>query len=254
MPSPGSKNNSLLRNPPQPFYFVPSAISFEYTQGMALDTLIFDLDDTLYPPTTGVWDAIGERINQFIVDNLALETAEVKQVRDELFHTYGTTLRGLQLVYGINPYQYLNFVHNIPLATYLQPNPNLHRILKQIPNRKVIFTNSDQNHALRVLAQLELGGIFERIIDVMDVAPFCKPQPEAFQHALKLLGNPDPTRCVLIDDSLRNINAARELGFHTILVGNHNGNAHEASARIDTLEDLPLLAELPFLEGIWRQE
>ncbi|MHB0966095.1 MAG: pyrimidine 5'-nucleotidase [Chloroflexi bacterium] len=221
---------------------------------MALDTLIFDLDDTLYSPTTGVWDAIGERINQFIVDNLALDGAEVKQVRDELFHTYGTTLRGLQIVYGIDPYKYLNFVHNIPLETYLRPNPMLNRMLKQISNRKVIFTNSDQNHALRVLDRLGLDGIFERIIDVMDVTPFCKPQPEAFQQALKLLGNPDPTRCVLIDDSLRNINTASELGFHTILVGNHNGNAHSASARVDTLEDLPLLADLPFLQGIWRPE
>ena len=219
---------------------------------MALDILIFDLDDTLYSPTTGVWDAIGERINQFIVDNLALDSAEVIQVRDELFRTYGTTLRGLQIVYGIDPYKYLNYVHNIPLETYLQPNPMLNRMLKQISSRKVIFTNSDQNHALRVLDRLGLGGIFERIIDVMDVTPFCKPQPEAFQQALKLLGNPDPSHCVLIDDSLRNVNAARELGFHTILVGNHNGNIHAASARVDTLEDLPLLANLPFLQGIWR--
>lgn len=221
---------------------------------MALDILIFDLDDTLYSPTTGVWDAIGERINQFIVDNLALDSAEVIQVRDELFRTYGTTLRGLQIVYGIDPYKYLNYVHNIPLETYLQPNPMLNRMLKQISSRKVIFTNSDQNHALRVLDRLGLGGLFERIIDVMDVTPFCKPQPEAFQQALKLLGNLDPTHCVLIDDSLRNVNAARELGFHTILVGNHNGNIHAASARVDTLEDLPLLADLPFLQGIWRPE
>ena len=221
---------------------------------MPLDILIFDLDDTLYSPTTGVWDAIGERINQFIVDNLALDSAEVIQVRDELFRTYGTTLRGLQIVYGIDPYKYLNYVHNIPLETYLRPNPVLNRMLKQISSRKVIFTNSDQNHALRVLDRLGLDSIFERIIDVMDVTPFCKPQPEAFQQALKLLGNPDPTRCVLIDDSLRNINTASELGFHTILVGNHNGNAHSASARVDTLEDLPLLADLPFLQGIWRPE
>lgn len=221
---------------------------------MALDILIFDLDDTLYSPTTGVWDAIGERINQFIVDNLALDRAEVNQVRDELFRTYGTTLRGLQIVYGIDPYKYLNYVHNIQLETYLQPNPMLNRMLKQISSRKVIFTNSDQNHALRVLDRLGLDSIFERIIDVMDVTPFCKPQPEAFQQALKLLGDPDPTRCVLIDDSLRNVTTARELGFHTILVGNHNGNVHAASARVDTLEDLPLLADLPFLQGIWRPE
>jgi pyrimidine 5'-nucleotidase len=219
---------------------------------MTLDYLIFDLDDTLYPPTSGVWDAIGDRINQFLLENLKLTHENVNEVRQHLYNTYGTTLRGLQTEYGIDPYKYLNYVHNIPLEIYLQPNPALKRILKQISTRKVIFTNSDQNHALRVLSELRLDGIFERIIDVMDVAPFCKPQSEAFEKALHLLGNPDPARCVVVEDSDRNIQTAREMGFNTILVGSHNGNAQVAHAQLDSLEDLPSLSDLPFLEGIWR--
>ncbi|HEY4692877.1 MAG TPA: pyrimidine 5'-nucleotidase [Bellilinea sp.] len=219
---------------------------------MTLDYLIFDLDDTLYPPTSGVWDAIGERINQFLLDNLKLAPARVNEVRQHLYNTYGTTLRGLQTEHGIDPYKYLNYVHNIPLETFLQPNPVLKRILKQISTRKVIFTNADQNHALRVLAQLQLDGIFERIIDVMDVTPFCKPQTEAFEIALRWIGNPDPARCVVIEDSIKNIQTAREMGFKTILVGSHNGNAKAAHAQLESLEDLPLLTDLPFLEGIWR--
>lgn len=219
---------------------------------MTLDYLIFDLDDTLYPPTSGVWDAIGERINQFLLDNLKLAPDKVNEVRQYLYNTYGTTLRGLQTEHGIDPYKYLNYVHNIPLETFLQPNPALKRVLKQISTRKVIFTNSDQNHALRVLAQLQLDGIFERIIDIMDVAPFCKPQTEAFEKALRWIGNPNPTRCVVIEDSIKNIQTAREMGFKTILIGSHNGNAKAAHAQLESLEDLPVLSDLPFLEGIWR--
>lgn len=220
---------------------------------MKIDTLIFDLDDTLYPPSTGVWDAIGDRINQFIQGYLDLPPESVPVVRDELFHKYGTTLRGMQIVYGIDPYQYLNYVHNIPLDDYLQPNPALRNVLSRIDARMVIFTNSDQNHALRVLDRLGLAGIFERIIDVMDVAPYCKPQPEAFRLALDILGNPDPARCVMIDDSQRNVDAARELGFHTILVGNHNGSRIAADARLKTLENLADLAEVSFLQDVWRK-
>ena len=33
---------------------------------MCFETLFFDLDDTLYPPTSGLWDAIGERIETFM--------------------------------------------------------------------------------------------------------------------------------------------------------------------------------------------
>jgi len=219
---------------------------------MTLEYLIFDLDDTLYPPTSGVWDAIGARINQFLLDNLKLTPDNVNQVRQYLFNTYGTTLRGLQTEYGIDPYKYLNYVHHIPLETFLQPNPALKQMLKKLSSRKVIFTNSDQNHALRVLGQLALDGIFERIIDVLDVAPYCKPQPEAFEKALLMMGKPDPARCVIIDDSLRNIQTAREMGFKTILVGSHNGNALAAHAQLDTVMDLPRLTDIPFLEGIWR--
>ncbi|HWR65127.1 MAG TPA: pyrimidine 5'-nucleotidase [Bellilinea sp.] len=219
---------------------------------MTLEYLIFDLDDTLYPPTSGVWDAIGARINQFLLDNLKLTPDNVNEVRQYLFHTYGTTLRGLQTEYGIDPYKYLNYVHNIPLETFLQPNPALKQILKKISSRKVIFTNSDQNHALRVLGQLALDGVFERIVDVLDVAPYCKPQPEAFEKALHLMGKPDPTRCVVVDDSLRNIQTAREMGFKTILIGSHNGGAKAAHAQLDTIMDLPQLTDLPFLEGNWR--
>lgn len=219
---------------------------------MTLDYLIFDLDDTLYPPTSGVWDAIGARINQFLLDNLKLTPDNVNEVRQYLFHTYGTTLRGLQTEYGIDPYKYLNYVHNIPLETFLQPNPALKQMLKKLSSRKVIFTNSDQNHALRVLGQLALDGVFERIVDVLDVAPYCKPQPEAFEKALHLMGKPDPARCLVVDDSVKNIQTAREMGFKTILVGSHNGSAKAAHAQLDTIMDLPQLTDLPFLEGIWR--
>jgi len=220
---------------------------------MDLEYMIFDLDDTLYPPSTGVWDAIGDRINQFILDNLNIQPDEVTRIREDLYHTYGTTLRGLQLVHGIDPYKYLNYVHNIPLETYLQPNPALKRILRSISPRKVIFTNSDQNHALRVLAQLGLDGIFERIIDVMDVAPYCKPQPEAFQKALHLMGNPDPGRCVVVEDSARNIQAASDLGFYTILVSKHQDGLAHANAIVETVEDLPKLGNQPIFSGIWRK-
>jgi pyrimidine 5'-nucleotidase len=219
---------------------------------MSLEYLIFDLDDTLYPPSTGIWDAIGDRINQFMLEQLKLSLPEVTQLRDELFNQYGTTLRGLQIVYGIDPYKYLSYVHDIPLDIYLQPNPALRRTLLNIAARKVIFTNSDQNHALRVLSQLGLSGVFERIIDVMDVAPYCKPQPEAYEKALQLIGNPDPSSCVVIEDSVRNITTANALGFHTVIVGKNNGSDPQASARIESMEDFPLLRETTFLTGIWR--
>ena len=67
---------------------------------------------------------------------------------------YGTTLRGLQIHYGIQPKEYLNFVHDLPLHQYLQPNPALREMLRSIPKKRWIFTNSDQPHVERVLSIL----------------------------------------------------------------------------------------------------
>ncbi|MCX8025711.1 MAG: hypothetical protein N3A60_10960, partial [Thermanaerothrix sp.] len=117
--------------------------------------LIFDLDDTLYPASSGVWEAIGERIDLFIHQKLGLSHEEVEPFRKNLFRTFGTTLRGLYLQYHIDPAEYLAFVHDIPLERYLQPNPALRTLLKVLPYPKVIFTNADKNHANRVLARLD---------------------------------------------------------------------------------------------------
>ena len=37
---------------------------------MKISTIIFDLDDTLYPASNGVWTLLRDRITQFMVENL----------------------------------------------------------------------------------------------------------------------------------------------------------------------------------------
>ena len=63
---------------------------------MRFSTLFFDLDDTLYPASTGLWHAIKERMNMFMHERLCLPEAEIPALREQYFKTYGTTLRGLQ--------------------------------------------------------------------------------------------------------------------------------------------------------------
>ncbi len=79
-----------------------------------------------------------------------------------------------------------------PLSRYLHPDPELRAAIQAIPARKFIFTNADANHAKRVLEAVGLQGLFDGIIDVHAIAPYCKPMPEAFELALKAAGSPDP--------------------------------------------------------------
>jgi putative hydrolase of the HAD superfamily len=186
---------------------------------MPVTTFLVDLDDTLYPPSSGIWEQIGDRIELFIHERLGVDWNEVPALRKELFQTYGTTMRGLVMNYGVNREDYLSFVHAVPVEELIAPDPQLTAVLASFPQNKIIFTNADERHARRVLRALQLEPCFSQVIDILQVTPFCKPQPEAYQLALKLAGETRPQNCLVIDDSPRNLYAAAALGFPTVLVG-----------------------------------
>lgn len=200
--------------------------------------MFFDLDDTLYPATTGVWNAIGDRMDVYITEILGIAPEKVKPLRKELFHEYGTTLRGLKTLYGIDEIKFLDYVHDIPLDHYLQPDLALVKSIGLYPERKIIFTNASLAHAERVISILGLDGVFSEIIDILQITPYCKPLPEAYQKALEISSVHEVQNCVMIDDSTRNLKTAHEMGFYTIQVGTDSRSPY-ADATVLTLADLP---------------
>lgn len=186
---------------------------------MKFTTVFFDLDDTLYPASTGLWEAIKERMTLYMRDRMGFDPAEIPHVREKYYLQYGTTLRGLQANHEIDVQDFLAFVHDLPLADFILPNPGLCEIISTLGTRNLIFTNADAAHARRVLKALELDECFENIVDVNAVAPYCKPMPESFEIAMRMAGESDPVRCVMIDDLPRTARAAREAGWYSILFG-----------------------------------
>lgn len=186
---------------------------------MSFEVLFFDLDDTLYPSSVGLWEAIRVRIDRYMIERMHLPAEIVPDLRKELFLKHGTTMRGLEARYDINEQDFLDFVHDVPLKEYLIPDPSLRKTLELYPQKKVIFTNADTNHANRVIVTLGLEGCFDQIIDIRDIRPYCKPQVEAFQKALELADIASVGNCVMLDDALRNLQAARQAGMYTIQIG-----------------------------------
>jgi len=186
---------------------------------MRFSTIFFDLDDTLYPNTTGLWEAIRERMNLYMRDRMGFPEDEVPILREQYFKMYGTTLRGLQARHNVDVDDYLAYVHDLPLKDYLTPNALQREIIASLPSRKLIFTNADANHARRVLAALNLDDLFDTIVDVNAVAPYCKPMPESFAIAQELADEPDPRKCVMIDDIPRTTRTALEVGMASLLYG-----------------------------------
>ncbi len=195
---------------------------------MRFTTIFFDLDDTLYPSSAGLWKAIKGRMNDYMREHMDIDEKEIPQLREKYFLQYGTTLRGLQAHHDINTHDFLAYVHDLPLKDYLTPDPLQHSVIASLPTRNLIFTNADISHAQRVLTVLSLNDLFPTIVDVNAVAPYCKPMPESFEIAMKLAGETDPSCCVMIDDINRTTRAAKEAGMFSILYGetNANGDAH----------------------------
>ena len=180
--------------------------------------LIFDLDETLYPRQAGLMQEIGVRINRYLIENLQLPPEQANDLRKRYYNQHGTALRGLVVERpDVDPEDYLHFVHDIPLANYLGPNPLLAQMLRSISLPKVIFTNATVEHARNVLNILDIADQFADIIDVRRVEYVSKPNAEAYERLLNIL-QVRGDECILIEDSARNLLPGKALGMTTILV------------------------------------
>lgn len=205
---------------------------------MTIQTILIDLDDTLYPPECGLWTVIRARIDRYMDERMHFPLDEIPSLRKRLFQEYGTTLRGLQAEFQIDQIDFLNYVHDVPLKDYLKPDPELRTLLSTFPQRKIILTNADHNHANRVIDVLGLTGSFDDIIDVLRLFPFCKPQPEAYEKVLALTGENHPASYIFLDDSSRNLATASGMGFITVRVGSDFPDPM-ACKTIRTIHELP---------------
>jgi putative hydrolase of the HAD superfamily len=206
---------------------------------MRYTTLLFDLDDTLYDSGNGLWEAIRQRMSQYMIERIGLPAEDVPVLRAMYYKKYGTTLRGLQRHFQVDSDDYLAYVHDLPLERYLKPATDLRSLLISLPQRRWIFTNADAGHARRVLSTLALEDCFDGIIDVRAIQFACKPEPIAYQRALELAGNPPPTQCIMLDDSPSNLDGARRMKITTVLVGK-NGSPHPSvDYTVSSLLDLP---------------
>jgi putative hydrolase of the HAD superfamily len=210
---------------------------------MRFTTLFFDLDDTLYPSSSGLWQTLKQRMNRYMIERMEIPAADVVALREKYFRKYGTTLRGLQAHHSVDTQDFLAFVHDVPLSDFIHPDPVQQSVLAALPYSKLIFTNADVHHARRVLQTLQIEEYFVDIVDVNRVEPYCKPNPEAFAIAMRLAGESDPSKCVMIDDLPHTTRASKALGVYSVLYGT-SALSPDSDAVFGDWRDLPALLEL----------
>ncbi len=197
---------------------------------MGFEFIIFDLDNTLYPPGSGVMEAIGDRIHVWLCRELDLTWEEANDLRRKYLRQHGTTMGGLMSEHAIDVRHYLDFVHEIRIEEHLEPNPALIEMLERIPLQKVIYTNATSAHGRRVLRALGAHEQFERIIGIEEVGLHNKFNRKAYERMLALLEAAGP-ECVMVEDSPRNLPPAKAIGLTTILVGDR-----QRTGRVDVAE------------------
>jgi putative hydrolase of the HAD superfamily len=196
------------------------------TPPLPISCWIFDLDNTLYPPESRLFDQIDARMGAFISQLVDCDAAAARVIQKRYFHEHGTTLAGLMNQHAINAEEFLTFVHDIDLGS-LAPDPKLQAALSQLPGQRHIFTNADADYARRVLAARGIADLFDQIVDIRATAYVPKPQEPAYRTLAALLPDFDAAQSVFVDDMSRNLRPAKAMGITTVWLA----NGSEAGAR-----------------------
>jgi putative hydrolase of the HAD superfamily len=181
-----------------------------------IETWVFDLDNTLYPHHVNLWQQVDGRIRDYIANFLKITAEQAFRLQKDYYQRYGTSMRGLMIEHGMEPDDYLDYVHQIDHSP-IEPNPALGAVIEQLPGRKLILTNGTRRHADAVLARLGLHDHFEHVFDI--IAAELEPKPSALTYERFLDAHKvDAAKAAMFEDLARNLAVPHNLGMTTVLV------------------------------------
>lgn len=183
-----------------------------------IDSWVFDLDNTLYHPRCNLFAQIDVKMGEYIQRTLKVDPVRAREVQKGYFRDHGTTLCGLMANHGVEPHDFLNYVHDIDLAVLPEDVP-LAEKLAALPGRKLIFTNGDGPYARRVMEKIGIAHLFEGIHCIIDANFEPKPQPDVYSKVTAAF-NLVPERTVFVEDMARNLKPAKDIGWTTVWIDN----------------------------------
>lgn len=207
---------------------MPSAYASNMTQNSDLAHIqnwIFDLDNTLYRADAEFFSQIDRKMTAFISRYLALQPDKARIVQKEFLAEYGTSLSGMMAVHGMDPAEFLDYVHDVDLHM-LEPDPLLREYINALPGRKFIFTNGSKGHAKNVAGHLNLFDVFDGHFGIEDVDYIPKPKRSPYIKFCDVF-DIDPQTAIFFEDNLRNLEVPKHMGMRTVLVTSDENWADE---------------------------
>lgn len=178
---------------------------------------LFDLDDTLYPPASGLMEALRVRFREEMVDRLGISLEMADTLRREYLRRYGSTTQGLARHHDIDIQDLLVAVHDLPVGAYVQRDRELRCLLDCIQSEKSVFTNAPRVYAERVLDALGIADRFCNVFAIESSGYRGKPDPLAYEGVVEELGA-DERDLIMLDDSRANLIPAVQRGWTTVWV------------------------------------
>tara|TARA_B100001093_G_scaffold235707_1_gene225927 strand:+ start:329 stop:910 length:582 start_codon:yes stop_codon:yes gene_type:complete len=150
----------------------------------------------------------------FISQKLKITQANAYKIQKKMYKTYGTTLYGLIKFYGIEPREFLDFVHDVELSK-IKKCSELDNKIKNLPGEKIIFTNGDFNWAKKMLKALGLEKNFHKIFDIIKANYIPKPKKRTYLNLIRDF-NILPEKAIFFEDTEKNLEPAFKLGITTV--------------------------------------
>ena len=186
---------------------------------------IFDLDNTLYRADVNFFSQIDRKMTEYIGRYLALQPNQARKIQKEYLAEYGTSLSGLMAVHGMDPAEFLHYVHDVDLSL-LEPDPALGKHIESLPGRKFIFTNGSKAHAKNVAGHLGIYDLFDGSFGIEDADYVPKPKRSPYVKFCDVF-DITPENAIFFEDNLRNLEVPKHMGMTTVLVTSDADWSHE---------------------------
>ena len=181
---------------------------------------LFDLDNTLHDAGAQIFGEVNRSMSAYVQRELGVDAPEADRLRRHYFLRYGATLLGLVRHHGVKAAHFLHDTHRFPnLAQQVSGQRADFDVLRRLPGRKYILTNAPRDYALRVLRLLRIEHLFDAVLSIEDMAMFGQLRPKPDARMLRRIAvrlRVQPSRCILVEDTLVHQKAARSVGMRTV--------------------------------------
>ena len=203
---------------------------------------LFDLDNTLHDANPHIFPAMSSAMLRYVAEKVGIDAAAARNLRDHYWQRYGATLTGLVRHHGVDARDFLARTHDFldALPRMVVHEPALRHMLRQLPGRKILFSNAPRRYVDAVLRHIGIRSQFDSCWAIEDLRYIPKPHAAAFRHLLHK-ERLDPHRCIFVEDSAANLKTAKRLGMKTVLVSPATRAPTYVDVLIKSALDLPRL-------------